>query len=215
MNSKFSIYLGMGAILLTGVLGCSDIGSQGKRGVVPNTPSGKEKPGQPSLSGKTSKEVLDIKYKKANLLCRVWIQNSSDIDPSIAPQGEASIALSDEKLLETPLSFEGDRLGFLLTSNFKVKSFEISSYTYEDKSQKPVVKEYSPLIKISHDATLRVSFEGGESLKMDFAKGDFVILEGIPTEVGQMQIERSSDGTVRKILLQCDLDYELNDRFKN
>jgi len=196
------------------LLGCGGVMSGGGKRDVVNNPGGEAGDGVPDLANKTIKEVLELKYEKADLTCQLWIQKRKKIDTSQEPENHFSVSLLSETLKEDFYALDGLQYAVEVETLFKVNSFLISNYSFTDKEGKTIEKTYSPFLNLSYGGKVRVTFSNGEFFDTSLGD-DFDLFEGASRQVWVTHFTNPTTGEVRWIEIRCEVDAELKEEFKD
>jgi len=117
-----------------------------------------EQQGAISLSGKTTSEVLKLKYTKAELKCALWTQKSQSLDLNLTPSDMVVINLKTTSLASATITLNGrvdEQINdvvlshtFLMTLNV-LKFSIIDNLRFVDGDGTVYTEKFTPAIEVS------------------------------------------------------------------
>jgi hypothetical protein len=116
-----------------------------------------------TLDGKSTEEVLKIKYNKANLNCNLWVQYGNELNKSIAPNDSFSLDLLKNDINhESSKELSGTAQGQAVEVSIDLKDLKIANETLVNRDTNTTYKmTNTPVIVLDYDYKQTPVRDGG------------------------------------------------------
>ena len=115
-----------------------------------------------SLGNKSFTEIMELKYNKAELICRMYIQVGPTLDITKEPNAQVALDLKAPYTLPLELSMGSNILNHSLTAKIEVKEFGIQNVTIHQMDEQLIFElENSPFARVNFSATSKTTTESG------------------------------------------------------
>lgn len=196
--NKFNRILGLLALIVA-VAACSEKDDKKKPGTAaPQKPVAQAQ----DLSGKTTAEVLTIKYDKADLVCGLWYQVGSEPATTQKPNDLLTVDLRTADLGQTTLKLQTKVDDRTVAFDFTANSLTIASTRLTTLDGTRYALEHSPVVELSY----RYKETFGNTGNSISGQGPITVFEKVSDPALRTREGAAGDPAAYYLTLKCTVD---------